>query len=93
MACIILQTIDLMKSGFHGNHINLQTMHFHSICDNVWRHEYLFTFCIGFTYLLYFKSSIMLGYDFYLNILSPYLSKKRYHGNLQFVALCTVMCK
>ena len=55
-----------------------------------------FHFCIDFTYLLYFKSSIMLAYDFYLeiqHIFSPYLSKRRYHGNLQFVTLCTVMCK
>ena len=56
-------------------------MHFHSICDNVWGQVYLVTLCIGFTYLLYFKSSrpIMLAYDFYLeiqHIFSPYLSKR-----------------
>ena len=68
-----------MKCGFHGNHINLQTMHFHSICDTVWGQVYVVTFCIGFTYLLYFESSVMLAYDFYLyiqHIFSPYLSKK-----------------
>ena len=68
-----------MKRGFHGNHINLQTKHFHSICDNVWGQVYLVTFCIGFTYLLYLNSSIMLAYDFYLeieHIFSPYLSKR-----------------
>ena len=49
-------------------------------------------FCIGFTYLLCFKSSIMLVYYFYLEIQQfflPYLSKRRPHGNLQFVTLCT----
>ena len=55
-----------MKSGFHGNHINLQIMHFHSICDNIWGQVYLVTYCIGFTYLLYFKSSNILAYEFYL---------------------------
>ena len=43
-------------------------MHFHSICDNVWGQVYLVTFCIGFTYLLYFKSSIMLAYNLYLEV-------------------------
>ena len=57
-----------MKSGFHGIHINLQTMDFHSICDTVWGQVYLVTFWIGFTYLLYFKSSIKLAFDFYLEI-------------------------
>ena len=56
------------ESGFHGNHINLQTMHFHSICDNFLGQVHLVTFCIGFTYLLYFKSSIMLAHDVYLGI-------------------------
>ena len=74
-----------MKRGFHGNNINRQNMHFHFISDNAWGQVYLFTFCIGFTYLLYFKSSIILAYDFHLeiqHIFSPYLSKRRYHGNL-----------
>ena len=61
-----------MKSGFHGTHINLQTMHFHSICNNVWEQVYLVTFCVGFTYLLYFKSSIMLAYYFYLEIVTTH---------------------
>ena len=64
----ILPTSYFMKSGFHGNHINLQTMHFHSICNTVWVQVYLVIFCIDFTYLLYFKGSIMLAFDFYLEI-------------------------
>ena len=86
----ILPTIYFIKRGFHGNHINLQTMYLHSTCDNVWGQVYLVTFCIGFTYLLYFKSSLMLAYDFYLeiqHIFSPYLSKRRYYGN----TMCAVV--
>ena len=64
----ILPTIYFMKRDFHGNHINLQTMYFHSICERVWGQVYLVTFCICFTYLLYFKSSIMLAYDFFRHI-------------------------
>ena len=47
---------------------NLQAMQFHSISDTVSGQVYLVTFCIGFTYLLYSKSSIMLAYDVYLEI-------------------------
>ena len=36
MAMYILPTSYFMKSGFYGNHINLQTMHFDSIFDTVW---------------------------------------------------------
>ena len=50
------------------NTVKLQTMHFDSICDTVWEQVYLVTLCIGFTYLLYFKSNNLPVYDFYLEI-------------------------